>query len=252
MIKEAVILAAGRARRLSPITGGRPKFLLEIEGKPLIYYTFSMLKLYNVERVHIVVSSSWYNEAVFTFSQFKFPFEINVVENDSVDRENGYSFLLTEHHIQNDSFLLMMSDHIFSKDLLDAFVSSVSNNFEDAILLVGGDSDPKFVDINEATKILADSENKILDIGKQLRDFNYVDMGLFYVRKNIFQYVNSLSEKYVIKFSEIVKRLSNVHKAVVVDLSNTMWTELDTPEDYYDLLNGQRRVILENILKFIS
>ncbi|MGQ4832625.1 MAG: NTP transferase domain-containing protein [Candidatus Asgardarchaeia archaeon] len=252
MIKEAIILAAGKARRLSAITKGRPKFLLEIEGKPLIYYTLAMLKLYNVERVNIVVSSDWYNEAMFVLSDLNFPFEIELIENDAVDRENGYSFLLTKTHVRNQSFLLLMSDHLFSRDLLDAFINEVAKT-QNSILLVGGDGDPKFVDIEEATKILTDEKNRILDIGKQLKSFNYIDIGLFYAQKSIFERVNHLlDEKYIIKFSDIVKVISSTHDASVIDLSNMLWTELDTPSDYFDLLNGERRIILENILKFLG
>ena len=36
MIERAVILAAGRGARLGPLTGGKPKALIEVGGRPLI------------------------------------------------------------------------------------------------------------------------------------------------------------------------------------------------------------------------
>ncbi len=51
MLREAIILAGGKAERLGDAAGGRPKSLVEIAGRPLAAYQVSRLAQAGVERV---------------------------------------------------------------------------------------------------------------------------------------------------------------------------------------------------------
>jgi choline kinase len=42
-LKNAIILAAGLGNRLNSISGSKPKCLVEIEGKPILFYTLTKL-----------------------------------------------------------------------------------------------------------------------------------------------------------------------------------------------------------------
>jgi NDP-sugar pyrophosphorylase family protein len=48
---EAIILAGGKAERLGPAAGGKPKALLEVGGRPLVAYQVGALAEAGVERV---------------------------------------------------------------------------------------------------------------------------------------------------------------------------------------------------------
>jgi len=39
--------------------------------------------------------------------------------------------------------------------------------------------------------------------------------------------------------------------AAVADVTGVPWTEVDTERDYYEVLNGSRRVVLEEVLKVV-
>lgn len=58
----AMILAAGRGERLRPYTDSCPKPLLEINGKPLIFYHLEALALAGISKV--VVNLSWLGEQI--------------------------------------------------------------------------------------------------------------------------------------------------------------------------------------------
>ena len=58
----AMILAAGRGERLRPYTDSCPKPLLEINGKPLIFYHLESLALAGISKV--VVNLSWLGEQI--------------------------------------------------------------------------------------------------------------------------------------------------------------------------------------------
>ena len=61
-MKTAMILAAGRGERLRPYTDTCPKPLLEVCGKPLIYYHLEALASAGILRV--VINLSWLGEQV--------------------------------------------------------------------------------------------------------------------------------------------------------------------------------------------
>jgi NDP-sugar pyrophosphorylase family protein len=54
MFKYAVIMAAGKGKRLSPLTGGFPKALLDVKGKELISYSLNRI-VPLMENVYVTV-----------------------------------------------------------------------------------------------------------------------------------------------------------------------------------------------------
>ena len=48
---EAIVLAGGKAERMGDATGGRPKALVDVAGKPLIAYQIGRLANAGVGRV---------------------------------------------------------------------------------------------------------------------------------------------------------------------------------------------------------
>ena len=52
---KGLILAAGRGKRLSPITDTRPKPMIPIGGKPILQYIIENLKENHVNEITIVV-----------------------------------------------------------------------------------------------------------------------------------------------------------------------------------------------------
>ena len=55
MIEEALILAGGLATRLGPLTAGRPKSLIEVEGVPFIRLQLDLLKRNGIRRAVLAV-----------------------------------------------------------------------------------------------------------------------------------------------------------------------------------------------------
>ena len=55
---QGLILAAGVARRLYPITEKIPKCLIDIGGKPILSHQLDALRQYNVNEITIVLGLS--------------------------------------------------------------------------------------------------------------------------------------------------------------------------------------------------
>src|SRR5947207_14245230 len=54
---QALILAAGYATRLRPLTDSVPKQLLPVGGRPMVDWIFDMLRETNVEEIHLVTNA---------------------------------------------------------------------------------------------------------------------------------------------------------------------------------------------------
>lgn len=75
---KALIFAAGLGTRLKPLTDNKPKALVEIGGKPLLYYAIEKLKKHGV--TSIIVNTHHFSEKIKNYLQetnFGIPIEIS-------------------------------------------------------------------------------------------------------------------------------------------------------------------------------
>lgn len=248
MIDEAVILAGGVSSRLINYTGGRPKWSLKLRDKPMIYYPIFALKRIGVKRFIIVVAKKWVGVMRKLLRRINIDYEL--VANNHVERENGFSFLLSEKYITSNYFYLSMSDHIYTVKLL---LVLRNRKYSRSDLVICGDKEPLFINLAEATKILSDRRENIIAIGKNIRPFTHIDTGVFLINKRIFNIANELSfhqDKFTM--SDIVNRAIKYRYHVrVATIYRSYWTEIDTISDLMAVKYGDRRIVLEAALRSI-
>jgi len=118
MINTAVILASGLGTRLQERLKGKPKFLLEIYGRPIIAYPISMLSKVGIKNFIVTIPEGWlkaFNEKI----QSTYPnLNFTLIENREINRGNGYSFYLTHDYVEDEVFILSMCDHIYTANLV--------------------------------------------------------------------------------------------------------------------------------------
>lgn len=240
---EGVILAGGVGRRLSPLTDGRPKYLVSVGGRPLIWYPAYSFIHTGVERIVIPVYYEFKDDLRdVLYSYFGDSIQIDLIEVDDYKAGNGYSLLTCIPYLRGDEFLLTMSDHIF-----DPKVPGVLVNFE-GDCVIGADSYPIHISISEATKIYSPNNVDVLDIGKGIKYFNYIDMGIFKFRVPPLRRLYELDydKKYTV--SMIVRWLiDNGYVVRLADLSGYYWIDIDTIDEYWDVEKG----ILSLLPKYI-
>lgn len=116
---KAMILAAGRGQRLSPLTDTTPKPLIKVGGKELIVWHIEKLK--NAGIKDIVVNSAYLHEKIVNF--LKDGKELGVNITHSVEGENGLETaggIINALDYLSDSFLVINSD---------VFIDTNYNNF---------------------------------------------------------------------------------------------------------------------------
>jgi len=249
-IREAVILAAGLGTRLRGISEGLPKFLIKVLNEPLITYPIRSLYLSGIRRFTIVIPKGWSNELNSIVNTLGLDIDLCIVENSQIERENGYSFLKSSECVRSEYFILSMSDHLYTPDILSILLrtyESISN----ADIIIGADSNPKYIDVNEATKISASNTGKVIRVGKNLNDFNYVDIGIFIMSDKVYRVAKNLESRLnVIKLADVVNEaVIKGLNVFIADVKGATWTEVDTPKDLNELIYGSRRDILNSLIK---
>ena len=231
---KAVILAAGIASRLRPLTENTPKCLLKISGKTILERTINAL-INNCIKEFIVVTGYLQEQIkdflISRYEDYKFTF----IYNDVYDSTNNiYSLWLTKEMADGEDFLLLDSDILFEEKIIGRLLSSDYSNClamrdegevgdEEIKLLLNAD-----YSIAEISKevIPAEAAGESIGIEKFCANFS---TGLFQLLDEMI-----IEEKMVNIFYEAAfQRLINSGKHIfAVSVGSLKCMELDTVEDF--------------------
>jgi glucose-1-phosphate thymidylyltransferase len=121
---RAVILAAGYATRLYPLTLERPKHLLEIGGRPILERLLEQLPLPEFEVIYVVTNAKFAPR--FRDWAASYPGEVVVIDDGTSTEDDrlgaiGDLRLVIESEGRDDDLVVAAGDSLFS-DRLDGFV----------------------------------------------------------------------------------------------------------------------------------
>ncbi|NJE04453.1 bifunctional L-myo-inositol-1-phosphate cytidylyltransferase/CDP-L-myo-inositol myo-inositolphosphotransferase [Thermococcus sp. MV11] len=208
----AVILAAGLGTRI----GGRPKGLLKVAGREILYRTMALLQKNGIKRFVIVTNERYaplYQEFIERHS-----FNAELVVNPEPEKGNGHSLHLARNRVSG-RFVLVMSDHVYSEAFIERAVKG------DGLI---ADRKPGWIDVEEATKIKI-RDGRVERIGKGLKEWDAIDTGFFVLDEGIFEVTARLEEERGgdYQLSEVVERAG----LRVTFVDGLGWTDVDTPEE---------------------
>ena len=126
---KVIILAAGYATRLYPLTLTQPKPLLPVAGKPMIEHVLDNLApIGGIDRVYVVTNAKFaghFQQWADRYGATKSKLEFTVVNDGSTDDHNKLGAIGDIHHVLttqnvNDDLIVVAGDNLFS-ERLDAF-----------------------------------------------------------------------------------------------------------------------------------
>jgi choline kinase len=226
--RKGLILAAGFGSRLkggTNISDFKP--LIIVKGRPLILRTIENLEKAGCYEIIIVLGYGYEVVKNKILRSYEGKTPLTFVYNPDFKLSNGVSILSAKKELNNE-FIITMSDHI-----LDEKMMKIAKNYtleeNSAALLVDYKVD-KIFDIDDATKVLEKS-GQIELIGKEINDFNCIDTGVFISSKAL---ISALDKYYNIhgdvSISEGVQELANNKRMFTVDIGDSFWQDVDTPE----------------------
>ncbi|MEA1993562.1 MAG: hypothetical protein U9N35_04100 [Euryarchaeota archaeon] len=214
--------------------------MLNVGEKKIIDFILDPLISLNLE---ILIVTGYYGEKIKNYVKKNYDWDISFIRNSQWEEGNGISVLKSEKYLRNeDKFLLLMSDHIFNPSFLD---NLIEKDPQECYLCV--DTNVNNVSgLEEATKVYIEKD-RILDIGKNILNYNGVDCGIFLTTPYIFDVLkeNINTENTL---NNAMKRLSTERNFYAYDITGNFWIDIDTEEDLrvlYEFLESYGRDSLQ-------
>src|SRR5436190_1734492 len=123
-----IILAAGYATRLYPLTLSQPKPLLTVAGKPMVVYVLDNLApIGGIDRIYVVTNAKFaghFQKWADNYRETKAKLNFTIVNDGSTDDTNKLGAIGDIHFViktQNvdDDIIVVAGDNLFSDDLHD-------------------------------------------------------------------------------------------------------------------------------------
>lgn len=222
---QCLIVAAGQGTRLRAIAPSKP--LARVAGVPLIEHVARSALAGGATRFTIVTGyQAEPLEAFLVELSDRLGAEIEIVRNSDWDRPNGLSVLAASDRLDPE-FALLMSDHLFDPAILRDLIAADRSG---AALTLACDSrihNPE-LDLDDATKVEAAPDGRILSIGKSLERYNAIDTGIFILTAPFIDALRaSLEAGGSGSISEGVQALAAQGLARIFDSGGRWWLDVD-------------------------
>ena len=242
---NAIILAAGKGKRLSPLTNDKPKCLVELFGKPLLEWQIETFQNSGITDITIV---SGYKSDLINFP------ETTILKNEKYDSTNMVETLFYAKEKMLDSTIVSYGDIIFEKNVLNKLIQSKA----DFSIIVDKNWkrywEMRFDNpLNDAESLKIDTDGNITSIGKKAQKIDEIEgqyIGLMkfqnvglekikeFYEKTKSQSTNesnplnplvSFQQSFMTDFLQAL--INDGCKLKAIEIENG-WLELDTVSDY--------------------
>ena len=239
MVKKVLISAAGRGTRMLDLAKNKPKHLIEVNGRPFLYYLLNNLKMAGFKDFVMVVG--YKKEFMEDFlDQYKDDFNITLVNQFEILGEEKYGtacpLWCAKEFLQGHSFLSVYGDNLYAVEDLKNF------NIEDSYSYVAGLEHPEPQNYgvlkveNGYLKEIVEKPEK--PIGK------LINTGLYKFTSEVFDYLDkiNLSPRGEYELTDVINLLAQKDSVKVKALEG-VWLDFGKPADLKkvsDYLNAQK------------
>jgi N-acetyl-alpha-D-muramate 1-phosphate uridylyltransferase len=231
MEKYAMIFAAGKGTRLGNITAHRPKALVEITGKPLLYHVIK--KLHHAGFQNIVVNIHHHADLVRNFlKQTKFP-NLNIMISDESGEllETGGGLKFARHFFDQAEHILLHNVDIISDINLSSLWNAHLGSENLATLAVRNRQTSRYFLFNEA--LFLKGWMNTLNGEKKIFDDNAIMplafSGIHVVTKTIFE---NMPDNAVFSMTDLYLDLCTRFPVQAWLHDIDMWADVGKPEHF--------------------
>jgi len=231
---KAVILAAGVASRLRPLTNHIPKCLLKVGDKSILERTIDNLVKNKISE--IIVVTGFLREMIEDFLTQKYPkLKFTFIFNEKYDSTNNiYSLWLAKSEMLGYEMLLMDSDIIFDSRIIGQLISS---EYENNLALRSSENLSE-----EEIKCLLNNDGSIKEIGKLINPEEAVgeSIGIEKFSKELVLRLYTILDRKILDEKEVnifyeaafQDTMNSGAKIFPVDVKEYKCMEIDTIEDF--------------------
>ena len=232
-----VILAAGMAKRLRPLTDTKPKCLLEVGGRTLLERTVRAMQQAGISEFVVVTGYradqiKSFLEQLESLDNLENPTFHFLHNADYENNNNIYSLWMAGEYVRGKEFLLMDSDILCDP----AAVARIAHEPESALALNRHECG------EEEIKVIVDADGHITEISKicSIQDAIGESVGIEKMTADYSTALYKELDQMIVKeglidvfYERCFERLiPQGHTFKVVDTTDYFSYELDTPEDF--------------------
>ncbi|MCQ2096156.1 MAG: phosphocholine cytidylyltransferase family protein [Bacteroidaceae bacterium] len=229
---QALILAAGMASRLRPLTDDRPKCLLEIGGRTLLERTIDAITGAGIDEITVV--TGYLKDMIVSFLVGRYPdLTFHFIHNANYSSTNNiYSLWLAREQVAGEDFLLMDSDIYCDPMLVKTIVGQPGSALALSRHEVGEEEIKVIVDkdgnITEISKVCSvdDAIGESVGVERMTADYS---AALFRELELMCEEEGLVNVFYERAFERLIPQ---GHTFKVVDTTDFFSMELDTVEDF--------------------
>ena len=229
----AIILAAGAARRLAPLTDRTQKSLLPVGGRAILAWMLEALHAAGVPRAVIVVGHCADQVTALVASAPR-GMKVQCVHNPAYQKGSSLSLYCARDVIVRQPTLIMDADVVFPRELLRRLVRSAAAN---ALLI-----DLGFADTGEEVKLYTQQE-RVIALGKKVvpKAWDRVGEGIGFFKCGVeagrefmplLEQVIDASDG-LCEYEDALHLLVGRQHVQAVDVTGLPWTEVDFAEDLH-------------------
>lgn len=224
---KAVILAAGKATRLRPVTLTMPKALVPVANKTLIGYAFDVLKAVGFTDIGIVVNDldSPIPQTLGDGSGLGINLQYILQEEQ---KGLAHAVGLSRSFVGDDPFCVFLGDNIFQDKMAGMFANFMKSGAESAIAL-GEVSDPTRFGIAELN---ADSSiARVVEKPKEPKS-NLAIAGVYLFRSSIFEAIGRIKPSWrnELEITDAIQTLISDGKRVDSYILKGWWIDAGKPD----------------------
>lgn len=224
---KAIILAAGKGKRLDTIRGDYPKCLLGVGGVSLIERQIQTLRAVGINDITVVIGFGGEHVRAVCGP------EITYVENELHAETNSLYSLWLTRDLLSDGFVVLNADVLFHAQML---VGLLSSEHEDALLI---SYQPRATLGDEEMKVKV-QDGRVVDISKQMDSAEADGENV-----GIVKFGPSGAALLIEKMNELVaagnrrawaprafREFADLRPLRAISTNGYPWIEIDFPEDY--------------------
>jgi len=231
---KAVILAAGIASRLRPLTNNIPKCLLKVGRKNILELTIENLIANNIHE--IIIITGYLESQIRDFIKRRFP-QINVsyIYNEIYASTNNiHSLWLAKDAVLGDDMLMMDSDIVFDGHIISKLANS---GYKNCLALQRHDLK------DEEIKVKIDTKGRVVEISKEVNPAEAAGESIgieIFGKETLPVLYNILDRKVVVEknvnqfYETAFQDLVNIgNDLYIVDSTEYFCMEIDTESDLH-------------------
>jgi NDP-sugar pyrophosphorylase family protein len=229
---NAVILAAGKGKRMLPLSRDTPKVMLYFRGKPILQYIVELFRSANLTKFHVIVS--YKREKIVEYFRDGSAYEVRIAFENADERGTLYSIckiLSEKRELTEIPLVVSLADSIYPAFLLQEIEESHFNIKPDATIAVSQN-----LGIAPTHAKLLIENGQVLEINRvdyRIGPNFFADIGLYVLSPTILRkLVCSENPKWGTELIDYLSLMVQERADIRAVVNSGKWYAFHTPKDF--------------------